>query len=169
MWSSVASLASAFVWKWKCSSLSRVWLFGTPWTVAHQAPLSTGFSREEYWSGLPCPSPGDLPNPGIKSGFPALKANSLLSEPPQGLCTFCWLCLEAPPLTLLSTVLSLHTGITLNIATSKMSYLATLHNPSPHSKFPITILFWQFSFATISVCIYLYTHTHTHMFVCLTT
>ena len=45
---------------------SRVQLFTTPWTVAHQAPLSMGFSRQEYWSGLPCPPPGDLPNPGIK-------------------------------------------------------------------------------------------------------
>ena len=54
-----------------------------PWTVARQAPLSVGFPRHEYWSGLPCPSPGDLPDPGIEPGSPALKANSLLSEPPQ--------------------------------------------------------------------------------------
>ena len=47
-------------------SLSRVRLFVTPWTVAHQAPLSMGFSRQEYWSGLPFPSPGDLPDPGIE-------------------------------------------------------------------------------------------------------
>ena len=47
-------------------SLSHVWLFATPWTVAYQAPPSTGFSRQVYWSGLPFPSPGDLPNPGIK-------------------------------------------------------------------------------------------------------
>ena len=47
-------------------SLSHVWLFGTLWTVARQAPLSMGFPRQEYWSGLPCPSPGDLPDPGIK-------------------------------------------------------------------------------------------------------
>ena len=46
--------------------LSRVHLFATPWTVARQAPLSMGFSREEYCSGLPCPPPGDLPNPGIE-------------------------------------------------------------------------------------------------------
>ena len=52
-----------------------------PWTVAHQAPLSMGFSRQEYWSGLPCPSPDDLPNPGIEPGSPALQAD-LLSEPP---------------------------------------------------------------------------------------
>ena len=53
---------------------------GTPWTC--QAPLSMGFSRHEYWRGLPCPSPGDLPKPGIKSGSPALKADALPSEPP---------------------------------------------------------------------------------------
>ena len=51
--------------------LSRVQLFATPWTVAYQAPLSMGFSRQEYWSGLPFPSP-DLPNPGIEPGSPAL-------------------------------------------------------------------------------------------------
>ena len=48
-------------------SLSQVRLFATPWTVAHQAPLSVGFSRQGYWSGLPCPPPGDLPRPGIAS------------------------------------------------------------------------------------------------------
>ena len=52
-------------------SLSRVRLFATPWTVAHQAPRSMGFSRHEYWSGLPFPSPGDLPDPGIEPGSPA--------------------------------------------------------------------------------------------------
>ena len=52
-----------------------------PWTVARQAPLSMGFSRQEYWSGLPFPSPGDRPNPGIKPGSPALQADSLPSEP----------------------------------------------------------------------------------------
>ena len=63
-------------------SLSRVWLFATPWTVAYQAPPSMGFSRQECWSGLPFPSPGDLPDPGIKPGSPALQADALLSEPP---------------------------------------------------------------------------------------
>ena len=48
------------------SRFSRVWLFVTPWTVVCQAPLSTGFSRQGYWSGLPCPPPGDLPDPGVK-------------------------------------------------------------------------------------------------------
>ena len=51
--------------KVKVKSLSCVWLFATPWTEAHQAPLSMRFSRQEYWSGLPFPSPGDLPNPGL--------------------------------------------------------------------------------------------------------
>ena len=63
-------------------SLSRVRLFATPWTVAYQAPPSMGFSRQEYWSGLPFPSPGDLPNPGIKPRSPALQADALPREPP---------------------------------------------------------------------------------------
>ena len=62
--------------------LSCVWLFATPWTVAYQAPPSMGFSRQEYWNGLPFPSPGDLSDPGIKSRSPALQADSLPSEPP---------------------------------------------------------------------------------------
>ena len=62
--------------------LSRVQLFATPWTVAHQAPLSMGFFRQEYWSGLPFPSPGDLPDPGIKPRSHALQADALPSEPP---------------------------------------------------------------------------------------
>ena len=66
----------------KVKSLSRVRLFATPHTVAYQAPLSMGFFRQEYWSGLPFPSPGDLPDPGIEPGSPALQADSLPSEPP---------------------------------------------------------------------------------------
>ena len=65
----------------KVKLLSRVQLLATPWTIAHQAPLSIGFSRQEYWSGLPFPSPGDLPDPGIEPGFPTLQANALPSEP----------------------------------------------------------------------------------------
>ena len=57
-------------------------LFVTPWTVAHQAPLSMEFSRKEYWSGWPFPSPGDRPNPGIRPRSPALQADSWPSEPP---------------------------------------------------------------------------------------
>ena len=57
-------------------------VFGAPWTVARQVPLSMGFSRQEYWSGLPYPSPGGLPNPGIEPGPPALLADSLQFELP---------------------------------------------------------------------------------------
>ena len=63
-----------------CSSHIR--LFATPWNVAHQAPLSMLFSRQEYWSGLPFPSPGDLPNPGMELWSPTLQADSLPSELP---------------------------------------------------------------------------------------
>ena len=66
----------------KVKSLSRVQLFATPWTVAYQAPLSLGFSRQEYSSGFPFPSPGDLPNPGTEPRSPALQADALPSEPP---------------------------------------------------------------------------------------
>ena len=69
--------------KWsEVKSLSRVQLFATPWTVAHQAPPSMGFSRQEYWSGLPSPSSGDLPNPGTEPRPPTLQADVLTSEPP---------------------------------------------------------------------------------------
>ena len=63
-----------------CCHFSHFWLFATPWTVARQAPLSMGFSRQEYWSGLPCPLPGDLPDPEIEPVSPAspvLQADSL--------------------------------------------------------------------------------------------
>ena len=62
-------------------ALSRVQLFATPWTVAYQALQSMGFSRQEYWSGLPFPSPGDLPNPGIEPRSPVLQTDTLPSEP----------------------------------------------------------------------------------------
>ena len=60
------------------SHFSCIWLFTTLWTVACQAPLSVGFSKQAYWSGLPCPPPGDLPDPGIELVSSALQANSLL-------------------------------------------------------------------------------------------
>ena len=82
-----------FIWLWDKSlhfiyqlyevkSLSRARFFATPWTVAYQASPSTGFSRQEYWTALPFPSPGDLPDPGIEPGSPALQADALTSEPP---------------------------------------------------------------------------------------
>ena len=64
------------------SHFSRVWLCATLWTVAHQAPLSMGFSRQEYWSGLLCPPPGELPDSGIKLLSPALTGTSLPLGPP---------------------------------------------------------------------------------------
>ena len=100
--------------------LSHVRLFETPWTVAHQAPLSIEFSRQEYWSGLPFPSLWDLPNPGIEPRSPALQADSFPSEPPgkppQG-----WvvnpkpLSLSCFQRTLSSCISPLLTSLTLNI------------------------------------------------------
>ena len=66
----------------KLVSVSRVRLFVTPWTVAHQAPLSMGLSRQEYRSGQPFPSPGDIPDPWVEPESPILQADSLSSEPP---------------------------------------------------------------------------------------
>ena len=67
--------------KVKVKSLRRVRLFAPQWTVACQAPQSMEFSRQEYWSGLTFPSPGDLPNPGIEPRSPALQTDAVLSEP----------------------------------------------------------------------------------------
>ena len=61
--------------------LSRIQLFVTPCTIAHQGPLSMGFSKQEYWSGLPFPSPGDLPDPGIEPMSPALASRFFTTEP----------------------------------------------------------------------------------------
>ena len=66
----------------KVKSLSHVQPFATPWTIANQAPLSMGFSTQEYWSALPFPSPGDLPNPRMEPGSPVLQADALPSESP---------------------------------------------------------------------------------------
>ena len=63
-------------------SLSHVQFSDTQWTMARQAPLSMEFSKQEYWSGLPCPLPGDLPHPGIEPGSPALQAEYLPSDSP---------------------------------------------------------------------------------------
>ena len=66
-------------------SLSRVWLFETPWTVARQAPLSMGFSRQELWNGLPCLPPRDLPDLGMLLEFPALVGGFFIIAPPRKL------------------------------------------------------------------------------------
>ena len=77
-------LVKILTWQAKCvlGHFSLVQLIVIPWTVPRQAPLSIGFSRQEYWSGLPFLSPGDLPNSGIEPRSPALPADSLPSEPP---------------------------------------------------------------------------------------
>ena len=69
--------------------LSHVQLFGTPWIVARQSPLSMGFFRQESWSALPFPSPGDFPHPGVEPVSPALQADSLPTEP-SGIGGGCW-------------------------------------------------------------------------------
>ena len=72
--------------KVKVKSLSRVRPFATPWTVAHQASPSMGFSRQEYWSRLPFPSPGDLPHPGIEPTSPALAGRFFTTASPGKPC-----------------------------------------------------------------------------------
>ena len=76
--------------------LSQVQSFVTPWTIAHQAPLSMGFARQEYWSRSPFPPPGDLPNPGIKGASAALAGEFFTTEPPGGLAKQ-WLLLSDVP------------------------------------------------------------------------
>ena len=110
-------------------SLSRVRLFAIPWTVVYQAPPSTGFSRQEYWSGVPLPSPRDHPDSGIKPRSPALQADALPSEP-----------VEKPPKchsvlwsSIISTDISHHSHwsyIPLNVYVLKMlPYLFGLSTP----------------------------------------
>ena len=81
----------------------------TPWTVAYQAPPSMGFSRQEYWNGVPFPSPEDLPNPGIEPGSPTLQADALTSEPPgkplSGECLK--IIVKPPPILIKSEYLSI--------------------------------------------------------------
>ena len=64
------------------TAFSRVWLFAAPWAIAHQAPLSLKFSKQEYWSGLPFPTPGDRPDPGMEPTSPALAGEFFTTEPP---------------------------------------------------------------------------------------
>ena len=80
-WSSI--IGCVYMYMCVCvTHFSCVQLFATPWTIARQAPLSTEFSRQEYWSELPCPSLGDLPDPRIEPGSPTLQTDALPSEPP---------------------------------------------------------------------------------------
>ena len=81
IWGLLSKIIKNFKITVKVKSLSHVRLFAIPWTVVSQASLSMGFSRQEYWSGVPFPSPGDLPDPGIEPRSPALQADALPSEP----------------------------------------------------------------------------------------
>ena len=117
------------------SHFSCVQLFVTPWTVAHQAPLSMGFSRQEYWSGLPFPSPGNLPDPGIKPGSPALQADSLPFEPSG------------------KTYTNTHTHIHTHTHTHTYIYICIY-----------SALSLSFSLSlSLSLSIYIYIHTHIYM------
>ena len=121
-----------FLYKTLCQLLSHVRLFATPRTVACQTLLSLEFSRQEYWSGQPFPSPEDLPDPGIKPGFPALQADSLPTE------------LQGKPLVYLK--------IKLIIRTSKMDYYITvtpltiLLEVLSYSSVPVTFVYFRLSF-----------------------
>ena len=88
--------------------LSRVRLFATPWTVARQASLSMGFSRQKYWTGLPCPPPGDLLTPWIEPMSPALQVDSLL----------------------------LSHGGSPSVSSTKLTLIPHILTPSPHANFP---------------------------------
>ena len=91
LFDSICTIVCTYVlWSEVCEVklLSGVRLFATPWTVAYQAPPSMGFSRQEYWSGLPFPSPGHLPDSGIEPRSPALQADALTSEPPGKTLTY---------------------------------------------------------------------------------
>ena len=80
-WFAVSVSLQQVVWHIVVCMLSYVWLLVTPWTAAHRAPLSMGFSRQEYWLGLPFPSPGDLPDPGIEPTSPTLAGGFFTTEP----------------------------------------------------------------------------------------
>ena len=94
------------------SHFSHIQLFVTLWAVAHQAPLSMGFSRQEYWSGLPCPSPGDLPHPGIESA--SLTSAALAG----GLFTTSAICILAHPVSLCVLMPSTQTGARASLLTA---------------------------------------------------
>ena len=111
------------------SHFSRVQLFATLWTRASQAPLSMGFSRQEYWSALPCPPPGDLPDPGIKPVSPALKTNSLPSEPPRNVCACVLSHFSCVPL--FATLRTVAHQTPLSIELSRQEYWSALPCPPP--------------------------------------
>ena len=93
-WEGSGPHQSAFCLSGCCCLVAKSYpSLATPWTVAHQAPLSTGFSRQEYWNGLPFPSPGNLPDPGIKPVSPVLAGRFFTTEPPGKPLSGCRCCL----------------------------------------------------------------------------
>ena len=124
--------------------LSRVWPFVTPWSVAHQAPLSIGFPRQEYWSGLSFPSPGDLPDLGIEPTSPVLAGIFFITEPsgnPYRQILLMWIYLEncsdictVRPPKIAALLLSLHLHSTrAHLAYMLHRWLTLLHTCSkPH-------------------------------------
>ena len=135
-------LCSSVKVKVKVKSLSRVRLFVTPWTVAYRVPPSMEFFRQECWSGLPFPSPGDLPDPGIEPGSPALQADALSSEPP-GTCSAvgpCYLsilymvvlvCLGTQSCPIPCTLWTVARQAPLSMDFSRQEYQSGLPFPSP--------------------------------------
>ena len=113
-------------------SFSRVQLFVTPWTVAYQAPPSVGFAKQEYWSGLPLPSPGDLPNPGIEPRSPILQADALPSEPPGKLSDLdTWSILYMSFYVFLSYSLLQSLTSSLTLSTTLSYLILLLPSPTP--------------------------------------
>ena len=115
--------------------LSHVRLFASPWTVAHQAPPSMEFSRQEYWSGLPFPSPGDLPDPGIEARSPTLWTDALPSEPPGNQ--------PENPKDLIKKLLELTNSLTFHNIKWIPKILLFLYNNKKVSEIKIKHFHWQ--------------------------
>ena len=148
-----------------------VWLFVTPWTVAHQAPLPIGYSRQEYWSGFPCPPPRDLPNPGVKPVSLSLLhwwVGSLPLVPPGNpilvapILTFKWCdiftenCLVNFLLAQLIWSLSHCHGLKALLASSPCS-INTGFLPAPKTR--------CLRFSPLLINTHTHTHTHTHIII----
>ena len=128
--------------------LSCVQLFVTPWTVARQAPLSLGFPRQEYWSGLPFPSPGDLPEPGIKPEAPALAADSLPLSHQGSPCMFYVLCAQSfSCVQLFAFLWTVALQAPLSIEFSRQEYRSRMPFPTPgdlpDGNLNLPLLHWQ--------------------------
>ena len=153
-------------------SLSRAWLFATPWTVAHQAPLSMGFSRQGYLSGLPYPPPGDLPDPGIKPVSPvspALQADSLplsMGSPAVVLnymFVYLWQEIRRSRKSAYYSIILLRAAITkdhrLGGLNSRDLFSHSLEAKSPRSRCRKIDFFWELSVCLVDGCLFpVFTH-----------